>query len=38
MSVQAVGEKLGLSKSWTSRLHARVIEKLHRLLKDELGG
>ncbi|MCC6810402.1 MAG: sigma-70 family RNA polymerase sigma factor [Deltaproteobacteria bacterium] len=37
MSLQEVGEKLGLSKSWTSRLHARVIEKLHRLLKDELG-
>ncbi len=36
MSLQEVGEKLGLSKSWTSRLHARVIEKLHRLLKDEL--
>ena len=37
MSLQEVGEKLGLSKSWTSRLHARVIEKLHRLLRDELG-
>jgi RNA polymerase sigma factor for flagellar operon FliA len=37
LSLQEVGEKLGLSKSWTSRLHARVIEKLHRLLKDELG-
>lgn len=36
MSLQEVGEQLGLSKSWTSRLHARVIEKLHRLLKDEL--
>ncbi|MCK5688548.1 sigma-70 family RNA polymerase sigma factor [Myxococcota bacterium] len=37
MSLQEVGEKLGLSKSWTSRLHARVIEKLHRLLEDSLG-
>jgi RNA polymerase sigma factor for flagellar operon FliA len=37
MSLQEVGEKLGLSKSWTSRLHARVIEKLHRLLEDALG-
>jgi RNA polymerase sigma factor for flagellar operon FliA len=37
MSLQEVGEQLGLSKSWTSRLHARVIEKLHRLLQDELG-
>ena len=30
------GLKLGLSKSWTSRLHARVIEKLHRMLEDSL--
>lgn len=37
MSLQEVGEKLGLSKSWTSRLHARVIDKLHRLLEDSLG-
>jgi RNA polymerase sigma factor for flagellar operon FliA len=37
MSLQEVGEKLGLSKSWTSRLHARVIEKLHRMLEDTLG-
>jgi RNA polymerase sigma factor for flagellar operon FliA len=36
MSLQDVGEKLGLSKSWTSRLHARVIDKLHRLLEDQL--
>jgi RNA polymerase sigma factor for flagellar operon FliA len=36
MSLQEVGEKLGLSKSWTSRLHARVIEKLHRMLEDAL--
>ena len=37
MSMQEVGEILGLSKSWTSRLHARVIEKLHRLLEESLG-
>jgi RNA polymerase sigma factor FliA len=37
MSLQEVGERLGLSKSWTSRLHARVIDKLHRLLGDSLG-
>lgn len=37
MSLQEVGEQLGLSKSWTSRLHARVIDKLHRLLESELG-
>ena len=37
LSLQEVGEHLGLSKSWTSRLHARVIEKMHRLLEDPLG-
>ncbi len=37
MSLQEVGEQLGLSKSWTSRLHARVIDKLHRMLEDSLG-
>ena len=37
MSLQEVGEKLSLSKSWTSRLHARVIDKLHRMLADSLG-
>lgn len=36
LSLQEVGDKLGLSKSWTSRLHARVIEKLHRMLEDDL--
>ena len=35
-SLQQVGDELGLSKSWTSRLHARVIEKLHRLLNDDM--
>jgi RNA polymerase sigma factor for flagellar operon FliA len=37
MSLQEVGEQLGLSKSWTSRLHGRVIDKLRRILDDELG-
>lgn len=37
MSLQDVGEKLGLSKSWASRLHARVIEKMHRMLQEDLG-
>ena len=37
MSLEQVGEKLGLSKSWTSRVHARVIEKMHRLLENSLG-
>ncbi len=33
-SLEEVGKSLGLSKSWTSRLHARAIDKLSRLLKD----
>jgi len=37
MNLQEVGEQLGLSKSWTCRLHARVIDKLHRMLESELG-
>jgi RNA polymerase sigma factor for flagellar operon FliA len=36
-SLQEVGETLGLSKSWTSRLHARVIDKMQRILGDALG-
>lgn len=35
LSLEEVGKRLGLSKSWTSRLHARVIERLQRLLKEE---
>lgn len=34
MSLQEVGEQMGLSKSWTCRLHARVITKLQRMLSD----
>lgn len=35
-SLEEVGKVLGLSKSWTSRLHTRAVEKLGRLLKDLL--
>jgi len=31
-----VGEVLGLSKSWTCRLHARTVDKLQRILQAEL--
>lgn len=34
MSLEAVGKELGLSKSWTSRLHARAIQKMGRLLRE----
>lgn len=34
MSLQEVGDNLGLSKSWTSRLHAKAVEKLSRILKE----
>lgn len=37
MSLEEVGGALGLSKSWVCRLHARVVEKLHRMLASELG-
>ncbi|MFO0723594.1 MAG: sigma-70 family RNA polymerase sigma factor [Myxococcota bacterium] len=44
LSLEEVGKQLGLSKSWTSRLHTRAIDKLGRLLKElvdehyEVGG
>ncbi len=34
LSLEEVGKHLGLSKSWTSRLHTRAIQKMGRLLKD----
>ena len=34
MSLEEVGKQLGLSKSWTSRLHTRAVQKMGRLLKD----
>jgi len=36
MSLQEVGNELGLSKSWTSRRHAQAIDKLSRILQDLL--
>ena len=36
MSLQEVGNHLGLSKSWTSRRHAQAVEKLARILQDLL--
>jgi len=36
MSLQEVGNHLGLSKSWTSRRHAQAIEKLSRIMQDIL--
>jgi RNA polymerase sigma factor for flagellar operon FliA len=43
-TLEQVGARMGLSKSWTSRLHTRAIDKLGRLLKElvdehyEVGG
>lgn len=34
LSLEEVGKELGLSKSWTSRLHTRAIQKLGRLLRE----
>ena len=34
LTLDAAGRRLGLSKSWSSRLHARAIDKLSRLLED----
>jgi RNA polymerase sigma factor for flagellar operon FliA len=36
MSLQEVGNELGLSKSWTSRRHAQAVDKLSRILQDLL--
>lgn len=36
MSLQQVGDSMGLSKSWTSRLHAKAVEKLSRILREML--
>ncbi len=36
MSLEEAGEKLGLSKSWTSRLHARAIAKLQKMLEKSM--
>jgi RNA polymerase sigma factor for flagellar operon FliA len=34
LSLEEVGKNLNLSKSWTSRLHTRAIDKLGRILRD----
>ncbi len=36
MSLQEVGNKLGLSKSWTSRRHVQAIDRLTRILQEIL--
>jgi RNA polymerase sigma factor for flagellar operon FliA len=36
LSLQEVGNQLGLSKSWTSRRHAQAIERLTRILQEIL--
>jgi len=38
LSLQEVGDQIGLSKSWTCRRHAQVIDKLSRILKKLLDG
>lgn len=38
LSLQEVGNRLGLSKSWTSRRHAQAIERLTKLLQEILKG
>lgn len=38
LSLGAAGRSLGLSKSWTSRLHARAIERLKQALERSSGG
>lgn len=34
MTLEAAGDKLGLSKSWASRLHSRAIQRLQKLVRD----
>jgi RNA polymerase sigma factor for flagellar operon FliA len=38
LSLQEVGNQLGLSKSWTSRRHAQAIDKLSRILQELMRG
>ena len=33
LTLQAAGERIGVSKAWASRLHARTLEKLARSLR-----
>ena len=37
MTLQVVSEKLGLSKSWASRLHSRAVKNLQQLVAAKLG-
>ena len=37
LGLHEVGQQLGVSKSWACRLHARVIDKLKRMVIDSLG-
>jgi RNA polymerase sigma factor FliA len=37
LTLQEVSERLGLSKSWASRLHSRAIQHLQRLVAKKLG-
>jgi RNA polymerase sigma factor for flagellar operon FliA len=34
MTLESAGEKLGLSKSWASRLHSRAIQRLQKLVRE----
>lgn len=36
ITLEEAGKKLGLSKSWTSRLHANSIDKLRKLMADQM--
>lgn len=38
LSLEEVGDKIGLSKSWTCRRHAQIIEKLSVLIRDMMKG
>ena len=37
LTLQEVSERLGLSKSWASRLHSRAVQHLQRLVAEKLG-
>jgi RNA polymerase sigma factor for flagellar operon FliA len=38
LTLQLAGKRLGLSKSWTSRLHARAIKRLSELIDPDIAG
>jgi len=35
MNLEVAGAKMGLSKSWVSRLHARAVDRLRKVLEAE---